>query len=182
MENAKKEQPIDLFKTIYDRRCYRRYKDAPVEQEKIEALIKVAVQAPSAGNLQPWEFIITKNQDLKQKIMRASRNQSFITQAPVLITVCANCRASEKVYGPRGKELYCLQDTAAAMQNMLLAIHALGLGACWVGEFDEAEVRKILEIPEFVRPVAILTVGYPEGDVKKPERDDWRGVVHKETF
>lgn len=182
MENKKKEQPPELFKTIYDRRCYRRYKDTPIEQEKLDELIKAAVQAPSAGNLQPWDFVITKDGKLKERIMKASRNQSFIIQAPVLITVCANWRASEKVYGPRGKELYCVQDTAAAMQNILLAIHALGLGACWVGEFGEAEVRKILGIPDFIKPVAILTVGYPEGDVKKPERDDWRGVVHKEMF
>lgn len=182
MDAKKKEQPPELFKTIYDRRCYRRYKDAPVGKEVIEELVKAAVQAPSAGNLQPWEFIITKDQKLKENIMKVSRNQSFIAQAPVLITVCANCRASEKVYGQRGKDVYCIQDTAAAMQNILLAVHALGLGACWVGEFDENEVKKILRIPEFIRPVAILTIGYPEGDVKKPERDDWRGVVHEETF
>jgi len=182
VENKKNEQPSELFKTIYDRRCYRRYKDAPVEQEKLDELIKAAVQAPSAGNLQPWDFVITKDGELKESIMKASRNQSFIIQAPVLITVCANWRASEKVYGPRGKELYCVQDTAAAMQNILLATHVLGLGACWIGEFDEAEIRKILRIPEFIKPVAILSVGYPEGETQKPARDDWRGVVHKETF
>ena len=173
---------MELFEALYKRKCHRKYAKKDVEDSKIEELIKAAAQAPSAGNLQPWDFIITRKKELKEKIKAVARNQSFIVEAPVLITVCANGKASSKVYGKRGEELYCIQDTAAAMQNILLTVHALGLGACWVGEFDEEKVRKILNIPEFIRPVAILTIGYPLGDVEKPPRDDWRGFTHYEVF
>jgi len=173
---------MELFDAIYGRKCYRKYLDKAVEPEKIEQIIKAAAQAPSAGNLQPWDFIVTHKKELKEEIMKIARNQKFVLEAPVLITVCANTKESSSVYGNRGKELYCIQDTAAAMQNILLSVYAIGLGACWVGEFDEKKLRGILKIPEFIRPVAIISIGYPAEDSEKPQRDDWQGFTHQETF
>ncbi|MCD6364716.1 MAG: nitroreductase family protein [Planctomycetes bacterium] len=173
---------MELFDAIYGRKCYRNYLDKPVEDEKIEQIVKAAARAPSAGNLQPWDFIITREKELKEQIMRIARNQKFILEAPVLITVCTNLKQSASVYGKRGRELYALQDSAAAMQNILLAVYALGLGACWIGEFDEEKLRKILKIPSFIRPVSIISIGYPSEEVKDPEMDDWRSFTHEETF
>jgi nitroreductase len=100
-------------------------------------------------------------------------NQGFISQAPVVIVVWTN---SEQVssYGRRGVELYSIQDAGAAVQNMLLAIHALGLASCWTGAFDEASVSEILELPGNLRPVAIVPIGYPgeKARERKKRTDD----------
>ena len=112
----------------------------------------------------------------------AALDQTFIEEAPVVIVVCANEIRSGRGYGNRGATLYCLQDTAAAIQNMLLTACDLGLGTCWVGAFHEEDARKILNIPRGVRPIAIIPVGHP---AEKPEMRFKRAlseVVHYETY
>ncbi|NIP67456.1 nitroreductase family protein, partial [Candidatus Bathyarchaeota archaeon] len=97
----------------------------------------------------------------KRSLSQAALNQTFIEEAPVVIVVCVDKDRSGWRYGRRGTDLYCLQDTAAATQNLLLAAHALGFGACWVGAFREEKVKEILKTPDRVRPVAIVPVGHP---------------------
>jgi len=96
--------------------------------------------------------------------------------------VCANQLRSGSGYGSRGVNLYCLQDTAVATQNMLLAAHALGLATCWVGAFQEEEARKVLHTPNGVRPVAIIPVGHPAEKPEAPDRRPMSDIVHHETF
>ncbi len=96
--------------------------------------------------------------------------------------VCANQMLSAGGYGSRGANLYCLQDTAAATQNMLLAAHAMGLGACWVGAFKEEEARKVLNISNGVRPVAIVPVGHPAEKPMARSKRQKSEIVHRETF
>ena len=173
---------MDLFKAIQDRRSVRVYTDEEVSQEDIEKLIDAARWAPSAGNIQPWEFVVVRDEDVKRGLSIAALDQLFIEQAPVVIVVCANESRSEWGYGERGKTLYCLQDTAAATQNLLLAAHAKGLGACWVGAFYEQEVRKVLDIPMGVRPVAIVPVGYPAETPTPRQRRPMEEIVHENYF
>ena len=106
----------------------------------------------------------------------------WIADAPVVIVVCANEPRSARYYGERGRRLYCIQDTAAATQNMLLAAHALGYGTCWVGAFLENEVKKVLEIPDHVRPVAIIPIGVPGEKPSPRPRIPLDEVVHYEKY
>jgi len=173
---------LELFEAIRGRRSVRRFQEKDVPQELITQLIDAARWAPSAGNLQPWEFVVVRDPELKKALARAALNQMFIAQAPVVIVVCADEIRSGSVYGPRGSTLYCIQDTAAATQNLLLAAHALGLGACWVGAFSEDEVRRVLGIPLGVRPVAIVPVGYPAERPRPPRRRELGEIIHHEGF
>jgi nitroreductase len=112
----------------------------------------------------------------------AALNQKFVEEAPIVIVVCADEAQSSRGYGSRGATLYCIQDTAAATQNVLLAAHALDLGACWVGAFQEESVKKALNMPLNIRPVAIISVGHAaEKPVARPKRS-LKEIVHYESF
>ena len=132
-----------------------------VSESEIDRILTAAIRAPSAGNRQPWHFYVVRDATVQQALVRAAYNQDFIGQAPVTIVICANAEQSAARYGERGRELYCLQDTAAAVENILLASVALGLGACWVGSFDEKGAAQALNLPGGHRPVAIVPVGKP---------------------
>lgn len=147
---------------IIKKRCsVRRYKTEAVPDEVIWQLLEAARWAPSAGNLQPWFFYVVTKKEVKECLAAAALEQRFVAQAPVVIVVCAEPERSARVYGERGRRLYCYQDTAAAVQNILLAATAMGLGTCWVGAFYEDRVRECLAIPAHRVPVAIIPVGYP---------------------
>lgn len=153
---------MELTQVLRDRRSIRSFQSRPVADEDLEALLQAAIAAPSAGNRQAWFFYVIKDFKLRQKLVEAALGQKFIAEAPVAVVVCADFARSAERYGERGATLYCLQDTAAAIQNMLLAAHDRGLGTCWVGAFNEARVAEILSIPtDRLRPVAIIPIGYP---------------------
>jgi nitroreductase len=173
---------MDVFEAIKGRRSIRAYKSSKISEEGIRKLIDAARFAPSAGNAQPCEFIIVTRPEIKRRLAEAALAQSSIEEAPVLIVVCANEERSSQRYGVRGKTLYCLQDTAAAVQNILLTAYSLGLGTCWVGAFNEEDAKEILYIPSGIRPVALVPVGYP---AESPRPRDMRSpdeAVHYETF
>lgn len=173
---------MDVFEAIKGRRSIRAYREIDVPQEIVEKLIEAARWAPSAGNIQPWEFIVVRNPETKRKLAEAALGQSFIEEAPVVIVVCADEERSARGYGTRGRTLYCIQDTAAAIQNIHLAAYAMGLGTCWVGAFREDEARKILDIPAGVRPVAIIPVGYPAESPPPRSRRQLKQIIHYERF
>jgi nitroreductase len=99
-----------------------------------------------------------------------------------VIIVCANENRSSERYGVRGKSLYCIQDTAAALQNIHLTAYSLGLGTCWIGAFNEEEARRTLKIPQGIRPVAIVPVGYPTETARLPKKRPFDQIVHYEAF
>jgi len=173
---------VDIFEIFKLRRSIRAFTEEDVSDEQIEKILEAARWAPSAGNIQPWEFIVVRRPDIKRDLARAALNQTFIEEAPVVIVACADEIRSGRIYGNRGVNLYCIQDTAAAIENMLLAACALGLGACWVGAFDEEAARKVLRIPRGVRPVAMIPVGYPAEKPSPPRKRPLKEIVHYETF
>jgi len=173
---------MDVFEAIKERRSVRDYTDKKVSEKDVEQLIEAARWAPSAGNTQPWEFVIVKDAEMKRKLSDAALNQTFIQKAPVIIVVCADENRSSKRYGKRGEKLYSIQDTAAATENIILAAQELGLATCWVGAFQEKEVAKALKAPKNVKPVAIITVGYPAGKQAATQRMPVKEIVHYETF
>jgi len=181
-EDRRSGRIMDVLEAIKGRRSIRSFKSDKVSAQLVEILVDAAQQAPSAGNVQPWEFIIIREPKTKKELVHAALDQTFIAEAPVIIVVCANEKLAAKRYGTRGRTLYCVQDTAAAIQNILLAAYSLGLGTCWIGAFDEEETREILRIPQDVRPVAIVPVGYPAESPYPRTRRPSSQLVHHERF
>jgi nitroreductase len=173
---------MDVLEAVKGRRSIRAFKNQDVPAEIVEKLMDAARYAPSAGNIQPWEFVIVRKPKIKRRLVEAALDQVFIEEAPVVIVVCANEVRSSQGYGVRGETLYCIQDTAAAIQNIHLAAYSLGLGTCWVGAFREEEAREILKVPHGIRPVAIIPIGYPAEAPTARGRRPVSQMVHYETF
>lgn len=162
---------MDVLTAIKGRRSIRGFLGKEIPHEAIEALKDAIIWAPSAGNLQSRRFYFIYNKDVKKRLVDAALHQTFIAQAPLVVVTCADLLIG-RYYGKRGEELYCLQDVAASIQNMMLEAHSLGLGSCWVGAFHEGEVARVLNLPENLRPVAIVPVGYPAHTPPPPRRVD----------
>lgn len=160
---------IDIIK---NRRSVREFKDQEIPENVSDVLIEALRWAPSAGNLQSRKFYFVFNENIRQRLAQSGLRAdlvSFIARAPLVIVACADHRISSR-YGERGAQLYCIQDTAASIQNLLLAAYELGLGTCWVGAFKEETVKEILDLPDNLRPVVIVPVGYPARTPKAPDR------------
>ena len=160
---------IDFLELSKSRRSIRGYKNQDVSKEQLMQLIDAAQSAPSGGNCQPWHFYVITNKDLQAEIKEKSCGQDWILTAQALIVVCTESKRSEKNYGERGRDLYSIQDTAAAIQNILLCAKSMGLGTCWCGAFDEKKLSEVLKIPEKFRPVGLIPVGYPANDAYPPQ-------------
>jgi nitroreductase len=173
---------MELQEAIKGRRSIRTFKKQNVPEETITQLIEAASYAPSAGNIQPWQFVIVKNPTVKKKLAESALNQNHIKDAPVVIVVCADEKRSSMGYGTRGRTLYCLQDTAAATQNILLTAYSLGLGTCWIGSFNEDEAKEALNAPEGIRPVAMIPVGYPDENPRQRGRKLLSQITHYDGF
>lgn len=169
---------MEFEETVYCRRSTRAFLNEDVDEETMLKIIKDGTQAPSAGNIQPWRFILISNQDVKFSLANASFGQRFVAQAPWVIAVVGKCDESAVYYGERGRSLYCLQDTAAAVMVILLSSVNRGLGACWVGAFDDNKVAEILNLKPGERPVALIPVGKPAKTPSgKPRRKPLEDVV-----
>jgi len=167
---------MDLWDVLRSRRTIRKYSEKPVEFDKIVAICEAGALAPSAGNLQNWKFILlTEKEKIRESLCNACLDQECFNTAQIAIVVCADEAIMERQYGLRGKRLYSVQNCAAAIQNMLLAAHTLGLGAAWIGAFNEEKLRDMLDIPDVARPQAVITLGYPAerpGDKRMRLLDD----------
>ncbi len=151
---------MDVVECIEGRTSIRVFRPDPVDDETVNESLRLANLAPSAGNLQARDFFVVRDLKTKKALMEAALNQEFVKTAPVDIVCCVNFERI-KHYGERGRILYCLQDVAAAVENMMLYLHSKGLGSVWVGAFDEAKARAALNLPGHLRPVAIVALGYP---------------------
>lgn len=164
------ENAIETILNRHSCRDFRRGKEIP--EEHMNVLMECLRWSPSAGNLQPWFFYIVKDRRKKRGLARAAFNQDFIADAAVVFVVCAEPEGSAATYGERGTTLYCLQDTAAAVENLILAATALGYGSCWIGAFSEEMAREVLGVPRHLRPVAIVPAGPGEPILRFPGRKD----------
>lgn len=169
---------MELRECIYNRRSVRKYLDLEVPKEMVGEIIEAGTMAPCAGNLQNWGFIIVKDKDARNKMADACLQQDWMANANVHIVVCGIEEPARQHYGLRGERLYTVQNCAAAIQNMLLTAHELGLGACWIGGFDEDMVKDICAIPGNVRPQAVLTFGIPDEKPEIPKRENIYNVCY----
>ena len=165
---------------VWKRKSVRNFKPDDVSVDKIMKLLDAARAAPSGGNCQPWHFYVIKEAAVKKNIHESTGSrQHFILDAPVLIVVCAELARTSGRYGDRGRDLYSIQDTAAAIQNLLLCAVEEGLAACWCGAFDEKSVSATLKLRDSIRPVAVIPIGYT---VNEPAKTSRRPLEEISTF
>jgi nitroreductase len=160
---------MDVFQAVKERRSIRSFLQKDIPRDVLSKLIDALRWAPSAGNLQSRKFYIISDEMTRKQLAVAALNQDFLSTAPVVVVGCADSSIGIR-YGRRGIELYSIQDVAVSVMAMMLVAVENGLGTCWVGAFQEAEVSKILNLPENLRPVAIIPVGYPERIPKPTSR------------
>jgi nitroreductase len=184
LESMKKSTTVFevVMENIMSRRSIRKYKKHDVSDDDLFKLIDAARHAPSASNKQSWEFIIVRDPKMKKLLAEAAKGSEWIAEVPVILVACVNNQIAGAVYGERGKRLYGIQDVAAATENLMLAANAMGLGTCWVGAFSEAKVTGPLRLPEFVRPCALVPVGWPDEAPEAPVRHGASEFVHLETY
>ncbi len=191
---------MELFEAIKSRRSIRRYTDAPVDEIKIEAILEAGRWAPSWSNTQCWRFIVVRNPEIKTKLAETlikfkrpdgemdNRAISIIKTVPVVIVVCAKTGTSGTAPGTGSGEFFTdkgdwfMFDTALAVQNMVLAAHALGLGTVILGTFDAAKAEKLLVIPEGYRAVTMFPVGVPAQEGKAPPRKELTEIAFKDKW
>jgi nitroreductase len=160
---------MDILKAVRERRSIRDFQKKKIPDELLDKLMEALIWAPSAGNLQARKFYFVKNNRMKKMIAAAALNQNFIAEAPLVIVGCTDSRISSK-YGERGVYLYSIHDVAASIMCMMLVAHEHGLGSVWVGAFSEEGVVKVLDLPKYLRPVAIVPVGHPSKIPSPPTR------------
>ncbi|MFC1997583.1 nitroreductase family protein [Chloroflexota bacterium] len=168
---------MEAFEAIHTRRSIREYQDKPVPEELVTEILKAAMASPSARNQQPWEFVVITDSELREKIPPISPFTQMIVDAPLAILVCGNL----KIETAQG---YWVVDCSAATQNLLLAAHALGLGAVWTGVYPREErmdgLTELLNLPEYILPHSLVVIGYPaqqppQQDRFKPDRIHFNG-------
>jgi len=160
----------DILDVIKSRRTIKEFLPKFVSWEKISRVLDAGRHAPSCGNIQNWKFIVCFDPGQKVQVAEACYGQYEISQAWILIVVCGEPERAERYYGSRGRDIYTIQNCAAATQNMLLEAHSLGLGARWVGAFDSFAVKTIFAIPEEVTVESIVALGYPKEIPAKPPK------------
>ena len=160
---------MEAMEAILTRRSIRKYERREVPEETIMQILKAAMAAPSAGNQQPWRFMVVREPALLEALAGVSPYTGMTREAPVAIVVCGDLSAEQR----KG---FWVQDCSAATQNLLLAAHALGLGAVWCGLFPREErvaaTRAVLGLPEYIVPLALVPLGYPAEQVPPVERFD----------
>jgi nitroreductase len=158
---------MNVMDAIRMRRSIRAYQDRSVEEEKLLKVLEAGRLAPSARNLQDWKFVVVRDREKRQRLSAAAMGQPSVAQAPVVIAACGT---ETEYIMPCGQYTYPI-DVSIAVDQMSLAALDLGLGTCWIGAFQEDQVKKILGVPEKIRVVIMLTLGYPaESPSARPRR------------
>jgi nitroreductase len=164
-----------LLDTIKKRRSIRRYTDQAVTDQQIRQLLEAAMAAPSGSNIQPWEFVVVRDPDLKKQLAQTHTWSSMAADAAVVFVVCGDERASHN----------WVKDASAATENLLLAATALNLGGVWVGIHPhpdrEAHLRRVLDIPEGIRVLCLVPVGHP-AESKPPRTQYQESKVHYDKW
>jgi nitroreductase len=164
---------MDTLQAILSRRSVRKYRAEPVAAEDLEWILEAGRQAPSAGNRQPWHFVVVTDPDRRQAVAAACNGQAFMADAGAIICACGLPAVSERWYRV---------DPAIALENMVLAARALGYGTCWIGAFDEEAVKSALGIPPELGVLALTPVGVPDESPDPRPRKDMAEVFSRERY
>jgi len=171
---------MSILKVIKERRSVRRYRSDPIPDEVLLRVLDAARFSPSGKNLQPWKFIIVRNETLKRRLAEASLRQSFIAEAPVVVVACG---FPDRCYSRLGNYMKSWPvDVAIAVEHLMLQAQEEGLGTCWVGAFEEGEVKSILNIPDGVKVLALTPLGYPDENPVPRGRKSLEEIVSYDSF
>jgi len=169
---------METLDAIFTRRSVRDFKSDPISEDDLHDLLRAGMQAPSARDEQPWHFIVIDQPELLHVIPKFHPYSEMLLQAPLAILVCSDRKLEMK-------RASWLQDCSAATENILLAAHAKGLGAVWLGIFPDSErvfgMQSLLEMPKDIRPVTLVAIGYPASrpepidrfDAQRVHRNQW---------
>ncbi|MCS7280343.1 MAG: nitroreductase family protein [Desulfobacterota bacterium] len=167
---------MEILDLIKRRRSIRIYEDRPIPEEHLIKLLEAARWAPTGANIQPWHFIVVRDEKTRKEIGEYAKffffKSSHVAKAPCIIVLCYE----------KDKSKFGIYDATLAGGNILLVAESLGLGTCWIGAFDEEKVKEILGIPENVKVIALITVGYPKERPDAPKRLEIEKIVHYENW
>lgn len=186
----------EIIKSLYNRKSTRVYEEKQIPKEVKDMILEAAVQAPSAGCQQLYTILDITDQNLKEALSETCDHQPFIAKAPLVLVFCADCKKWYDAYleancNPRkpglGDLMLAVTDTVIAAQNAVVAAESFGVGSCYIGDIMEncEEHRRLLNLPEYVFPAAMLVFGYPteqQKNRKKPERCKMNYIVHENTY
>ncbi len=165
---------------IFERRSIRVYAPGEVSEEQVQKMLAAAMAAPSAAAKNPWRFVVVRDRQTLSRIAAALPHGQMLATAALGIVVCGDLEVAHD-----NQLSYLLQDCSAAIENLLLAAHILGLGACWLGVHPRADriksIRELLSLPAFVLPVACISIGHP-GESKEPHAEYNSACVHFEKW
>ncbi|MEM3547062.1 MAG: nitroreductase family protein [Candidatus Bathyarchaeia archaeon] len=164
---------MEVFEAIRRRRSIRRYKkDAKIPEEHILKILEAARLAPSAGNRQPWRFVVVKDPEVKRKLAEACNNQTFIADAQVAVVAIGDPSVSR----------WYSQDPMIAVEHMVLEATELGYGTCWIGAFNEEAVKKVLNIPPELKVICVIPVGVPDEEPPPRPRKPIEEIFHLDRY
>ena len=164
---------MDVLEAIRTRRSIRKFRPKPIPDEKLKTILEAGRSAPSAGNRQPWRFVVVKDLERKRTLAKAANNQMFIADAGVIVVALGDPEASPRWFR---------QDPMIAVEHMVLAATGLGYGTCWIGAFSEEEVKRILRIPEGLKVIVLLPIGFPDEAPAPRERKSLKEIVFLEKY
>jgi len=164
---------MDILEAIRTRRSIRKFRPKPIQDEKLKMILEAGRLAPSAGNRQPWFFVVVKDLERKRTLAKAADNQMFIADAGVIIVALGDPEVSPRWFR---------QDPMIALEHMVLVATGLGYGTCWIGAFNEDEIKSLLRIPEKLKVIALLPIGFPNESPTPRERKKLKEFVFLEKY
>ena len=166
---------MNVFEAIKTRRSIRKYKPKSIPEDHLKQIMTAAQLAPSAGNRQPWRFILVKDPETKNKLGIAARNQTWISDAYVIVVALA-------MKGPEVYERWAERDVMTAVEHMVLASWELGYGTCWIGAFDGDQVKGLLKVPKEMAVIVLLPIGVPEQTPEPKTRKSLEEIFHLDRW
>ena len=171
---------MEFYDVIKKRKSIRKYKSDPIPDDVLNRILDAGRIAPSAKNIQPWHFVVIKDPEMKKKVAEASRGQHWMADADVIVCGCA---LMDIVWSRMGGYMSSFAvDITIAMDHMILAAANEDLGTCWIGAFDEKQVKELLQVPDNVHVVALTPIGYPAQEAKERGRKTLSEIVSYEKF
>jgi nitroreductase len=168
---------MDVLKAIETRRSVRKYKPVPVPDGDLKKILEAGRLAPSAGNKQPWGFVVVRDAERRKMLAEAARNQMWTADAGAILAVFA-----DPVNSPGGYSRWLERDPMIAVENMILAAWSLGYGTCWIGAFEEDKVKPLLGIPMDKTVICLLPLGVPAETPDPKPRRAFKEVFHAEAY
>jgi len=173
---------MDFYDVLKTRRSIRSYKSDPIPEEVMDRVLETVRIAPSGSNRQPWKFIMVDDKELRDRLASQCGNQAFIAEAPTIVVACGYDIKYNR--GGYMGEMSMIMDVTIAFTHLILAARAEGLGTCWIGSFDNDEIKKMLGVPEKFNVVAVTPLGYPKHEKFSPpgSRKPLKEILSENAF